>query len=132
MRSIETGVVVDVGGARSRTVCVEAPFGAIAQELATGHGCDHLFRPGQATRRYHNFVNELCRSLVADPDAPRLSLARCRSSYVWDRLQGAMALAELVAAMGICEVESLLRYTRDVQGAPRTKAGLRRALEQGR
>ncbi len=125
------GVVVCVLGPRARTVGVEAPFDALLAARA-GRGDEHLFHPGPADRRYHNFVNGLCTTLVADRSAPRLSVARCRTSYVCDRLEAGIPLADVLSATGISEVESLLRYARQVEGAPHTKAALRRALGEGR
>lgn len=123
-------VVVSVVGNKARRVWVEPPFDAIV--AAPGGDQDaYLFHPGEADRSYHNFVNDLCHTLVRDPGAPHLCVARCRSSYVCDRLAGGVALAELLAQTGIGEVESLLRYTRHVEGAPATKAELRRALAEG-
>ncbi|MHB1724827.1 MAG: hypothetical protein ACYCVN_04995 [Acidimicrobiales bacterium] len=132
VRWICGAVVIGVDSGRARSVVIEEPFGAIAAELATRRGAEHLFHPGTAKRRYHNFVNELCASLVADPDAVRLSLARCRSSYICDRLSAGVALERILDATGICEVESLLRYAVHVEGAPATKAALRRLLEDQR
>ncbi|MGH8995790.1 MAG: hypothetical protein ACRDYB_07150 [Acidimicrobiales bacterium] len=128
----EGRVVVSVGGDRARTVSVEEPFAEVAMAAARRVGEDHLFHPGEADRRYHNFVNAPCTTLVADPGAVRLSVARCRASYVCDRLEDATPLGDVLAATGIGEVESLLRYARFVPGAPHTKAGLRRVLREGR
>lgn len=125
-------VVVSVGGDRARTVTVEEPFCEVAMAAARRVGEDHLFHPGPADRRYQNFVNDVCRTLVADQGAPCLSVARCRSSYVCDRLAQGTALCDILTVTGICEVESLLRYARHVPGAPHTKAALRRVLREGR
>lgn len=124
-------VAVHVGGPRARRVVVASPFDAIV--AATGSDQDaHLFHPGHAERSYHNFVNDVCHTLVKDPGAPHLSLARCRASYVCDRLAQGVTLAEILSATGIGCVESLLRYAVHVEGAPETKAQLRRALGEGR
>lgn len=124
-------VVVSVGGDRARTVTVEEPFAEVAMAAARRVGEDHLFHPGPADRRYANFVNDVLRALVADEGAPRLSVARCRSSYVCDRLAADTPLEDVLTATGIGEVESLLRYAVVVERAPHTKAELRRALSDG-
>ena len=69
---------------------------------------------------------------MCDPGAPSLSVARCRSSYICDRLAAGTPLAGVLVTTGIGEVESLLRYALLVEGAAHTKAGLRRALAEGR
>lgn len=125
-------VVVSVTGPRARTVAVETPFADVVAERARRAGPDHLFHSGPATRRYHNFVNGLCTTLVRNPAAPRLSVARCRASYVCDRLVEKVPLAAVLRATGIGEVDSLLRYCRLVEGAPATKAAVRRALAENR
>jgi integrase len=128
----QSRVRLEVGGPRSRTVVVEAPWDAVAFVEAERVGQGHLFHPGDADRGYHDFLNVVCRILVRDPGAPRLTVARCRSSYVFDRLSDGVALGAILAATGICEVESLLRYTRYLESAPQSKAALRRALLEGR
>ena len=87
-----------------------------------GHA--HLFRPGPAGRGYKNFVTNFARTLAADPAAPRLTLGRCRSSFICDHLAAGTPVAELLAITGICQAESLARYARHVDGAP-AKAALR-------
>jgi hypothetical protein len=47
-------------------------------------------------------------------------------------LAASTALSALLAATGIVEVESLLRYARHVPGAPRSKAALRHQLANER
>lgn len=125
-------VTVVVTGERARTIRVDAPFAEVVAEAAARVGDDHLLHPGGATRRYHNFVNGLCTTLARDPGAVRLSVGRCRASFICDRLAGGTPLAIILAATGIADVESLLRYARQVEGAPSTKAALRRALAEGR
>ena len=87
-------------------------------------GKAHLFRPGPAGRGYKNFVTNFARTLAADPAAPRLTLGRCRSSFICDHLAAGTPLRELLAITGICQAESLARYARHVDGAP-AKAVLR-------
>jgi integrase len=126
------GAVVTVAGTRPRRVEVRPPYAPILLALATRPGSAHLFHPGDADRNYRNFVNHIALTLRADPNAPHLSVARCRSSYICDRLEEHWPLADLLTATGIREVESLLRYARHVTGAPKTKAGLRARLAAGR
>ena len=83
-----------------------------------------LFRPGPASRGYKNFVTNFARGLAADPAAPRLSMGRCRSSFICDHLAAGTPAGELLAVTGICQAESLARYARHVDGAP-AKAALR-------
>jgi hypothetical protein len=73
-------------------------------------------------------VNDFCRFVVHDPSSPKLTVARLRSSFVCDHLSAGTRLSELVALTGIVEVESLLYYSQQVNGAPHSKAALRRAL----
>ena len=89
-----------------------------------GAGDGHLFRPGPADRGYKNFVTNFARTLAADPAAPRLSLGRCRSSFICGHLAAGTPLGELLAITGIRQAESLARYARHVDGAP-SKAVLR-------
>jgi hypothetical protein len=79
-------VVLFVGGLRSRVVAVRPPYGARLESLAAETRDDFLFRPGPAERTYKNFVNGFCRHLVSDPEAPQLSMGRCRSSFIRDHL----------------------------------------------
>jgi hypothetical protein len=121
-------VHVSVRGPRARTTLVEPPFGAMVADQVSRAGEGYLFCPGDASRHYHNFINCLCSSLVADPDAPKLSVARSRSSYICDQIGRGTSWHEILEATGIKEVESLLRYARHVEGAPTSKAELRRRL----
>jgi integrase len=117
-------VTVRVGGPAARVVPVTAGYAGRAAGLAAGAGPAHLFRPGPAERGYKNFVTNFARTLTADPAAPRLSLGRCRSSFICGHLAAGTPVAELLAVTGICQAESLARYARHVGGAP-SKAGLR-------
>jgi hypothetical protein len=123
------GVCLVVAGPKPRTVAVRAPYASFLSGAGRGAGRAHLFHPGGADRSYHNFVNDFCR-LVATPGAPRLSSLRCRSSFICDQLGSGRALETVLEESGIAEVESLLRYTRLVHGAPRSKALLRRRLKE--
>jgi len=119
-------VAVRVGA--GRVVPVRGPYAKAVAELAGQAGPGYLFCPGGADRAYKNFVNNFCYTLGADPAAPRLSAGRARSSFICDHLAAGTPLGELLYLSGICEVGSLLRYTRHVPGAPRSKAELRRRL----
>ena len=83
-----------------------------------------MFRPGPADRGYKNFVTNFARTLAADPAAPRLTLGRCRSSFICGHLAAGTPVGELLAITGIGQAESLARYARHVDGAP-PKAVLR-------
>ncbi len=99
-------------GPPARVVPVTAPYARRAAALAAGAGASHLFRPGPADRGYKNFVTNFVRALAADPAAPRLTVSRCRSSFICDHLAAGTPLRELLAITGICQAESLARYAR--------------------
>ena len=103
---------------------VTAGYAGRAAGLAADAGDGHLFRPGPASRGYKNFAANFGRTLTADPAAPRLTLGRCRSSFICGHLAAGTPVAELLAITGICRAESLARYARHVGGAP-SKAALR-------
>jgi integrase len=117
-------VVVRVSGPAPRSVPAAGRYGLLAEELARGAGNGFVFRPGPAARGYKNFVNGFARRLSADPEAPRLSMGRCRASFICDHLAAGTPPGELLAITGICEAESLARYAHHVKGAP-SKAVLR-------
>ncbi|HEX9355061.1 MAG TPA: hypothetical protein VF933_14755 [Streptosporangiaceae bacterium] len=117
-------VVVEVSGPAARVVPAASHYAGRAARLARGAGNGYLFRPGPADRGYKNFVTNFARTLVADPAAPRLSMSRCRSSFICGHLADGTPLAELLAITGICQAESLARYARHIDGAP-SKAALR-------
>ncbi len=121
-------VSVRVGGARERLVAVNDHEAGLVSALATISGGGYLFHPEEADRSYKNFVNDFCRQLVCDPGAPRLSVSRCRSSYICDHLATGTRLSLLLEQAGIEDVESLVRYTGHVEGSPRSKAALRHLL----
>jgi integrase len=120
-----TEVVLRVRGPRPRVVPLEGHEAGLLVVLAT-ESCAHLFHPEEAERSYPNFVNDFCRGLVADPSAPRFSASRARSSYICDHLSSGTPLSVLLEVTGITEVESLLRYSIHVPGAPGSKGALRR------
>ena len=117
-------VAVHVSGPAARVVPVTAPYAGRAAALAADAGSGYLFRPGPAERGYKNFVTNFARALTADPAAPRLTVSRCRSSFICDHLAAGTPLRELLAISGICQAESLARYARHVDSAP-PKAVLR-------
>jgi integrase len=122
------GITLEVGGELPRVVPVGREWAGELRRLAAVVGGGPLFHPEEADRSYPNFVNDFCRQLVGDPAAPRLSVARARSSFVCDHLRDGTPLSELLAMTGIAEVESLLYYSRQVPGAPQSKAALRARL----
>ena len=117
-------VVARVTGNGQRLVPVASRYAGRAGELARCAGDGFVFRPGRADRSYKNFVANFARTLAADPAAPRLTLGRCRSSFICGHLAAGIPVAELLAITGICQAESLARYARHVGGAP-PKAALR-------
>jgi integrase len=123
-----SGVRLVVPGELSRVVPVTGEAALVLRRLSRGDAGEHLFHPEEADRSYANFVNDFCRHVVSDPSSPKLSVARLRSSFVCDHLAAGTRLAELLSITGISEVESLLYYSRHVEGAPQSKAALRRAL----
>jgi integrase len=117
-------VVVRVAGSRQRLVPVASCYAGRAAELARWAGDGFVFRPGRADRGFKNFVTNFARTLAADPAAPRLTLGRCRSSFICGHLAAGTPVGELLAITGICQAESLARYARHVDGGP-PKAALR-------
>jgi integrase len=112
----------------ARTVRVHPDYAALLAELTKRSDGTFLFHRQRVDRTYYNFVNDFCRQLVCDPAAPKLSANRCRSSFICDHLAAGTPLSVLLEMSGIKEVESLLRYARHVDGAPRSKAALRHCL----
>jgi integrase len=121
------GVFVSVGGAVARTVRLCDPYGEVLAKLAK-HGEDYLFRPGARARRAKNLIGEVCATLEHDPDEVALVSGRARSTFICAHLGAGTDLGQLCAMAGLGSVESLLRYARHVEGAPRSKAHLRAAL----
>ena len=117
-------VVTRVPGPAPRAVPAAGRYSPVLEELARGAGDGFVFRPGLADRGYKNFVNGFAGRLACDPAAPRLSMSRCRASFICDHLTAGTELGELLAITGISEAESLARYARHVEGAP-SRAALR-------
>jgi integrase len=114
-------VTVRVWGPAARVVPVTPDY---AGRAAARAGAGHLFRPGPADRGYKNFVTNFARTLTGDPAASRLTMSRCRSSFICGHLAAGTPVGELLAITGICQAESLARYAAHVDGAP-AKAALR-------
>jgi integrase len=110
------------GGLAPRTVPVAPPYAGRALELARRAGGDFLFRPGPADRGYKNFVGGW---LAADPDGPRLSVSRCRATFICGHLAAGTPVSLLLAITGIAEAGSLARYARHVRGIGSSKGDLR-------
>jgi integrase len=117
-------VTVRVWGPAARVVPVTPGYAGRAAGLAARAGAGHLFRPGPADRGYKNFVTNFARTLTGDPAASRLTMSRCRSSFICGHLAAGTPVGELLAITGICQAESLARYAAHVDGAP-AKAALR-------
>jgi len=117
-------VTVRVWGRAARVVPVTPGYAGRAAGLAASAGAGHLFRPGPADRGYKNFVTNFARTLTGDPAASRLTMSRCRPSFICGHLAAGTPAGELLAITGICQAESLARYAAHVDGAP-AKAALR-------
>ena len=113
------------GGPVPRTVPVAPRYAGRALELARRAGGDFLFRPGPADRGYKNFVNGFAGRLAADPAGPRLSMGRCRATFICDHLAAGAPVPVLLAITGIAETGSLARYARHVPGISSSKGSLR-------
>ncbi len=120
--------IIAVSGARPRLVPVAGPYARGLMEVAATTGAGALFRPGTASRRDKNFVNDFARKLRSDPDDPWWSMGRLRSTFICGHLEADTALSELLSITGIVEVESIVRYARHLDVASSSKAKLRRRL----
>ena len=124
VRSFGARTLIVVKGPPSRTIWVQAPYDRELARLADG-ACRYLFRPGAAVRDQKNLIGEVCATLTRDPNEVSLLARRARASFICGHLQAGTPLLELCAIAGLKDVESLLRYARHVDGAPRSKAQLR-------
>ena len=124
-RSLRVRVHADTG----RTVRVQPDYAALLAERARKTEGTFLFHRQSVDRTYYNFVNDFCRLLVCDPARAQIlgAIGAGRVSSVTISTAGT-PLSVLLEMSGIKEVESLLRYARHVEGAPRSKAGLRQRL----
>jgi hypothetical protein len=111
---------------RARTVRLLPPYD-VALAAVAERTSGYLFRPGAAVRTAKNLIGEICATLVHDPDEVGLVSGRARATFICAHLEAGTALGELCAMAGLEGVESLLRYARHVNGAPQSKAALRRA-----
>ena len=118
-------VVVAVGGPGARAVPVTAEYARRAAELARRAGSDFVFCPGPADRNYKNFVTSFTRRLAADPAAPRLTVGRCRATFICGHLAAGTPVGMLLAITGIAGAGSLARYARHVPGIASSKGALR-------
>lgn len=118
--------LIVVRGSPSRSVWVLPPYD---QELARLPDATsrYLFRPGAKVRDAKNLIGEVCAMLVCDPDEVSLLARRARATFICGLLRTGTPLRKLCVMAGLKDVESLLRYARHVEGAPRTKAQLRAA-----
>ncbi|HUX04279.1 MAG TPA: hypothetical protein VMV53_05160 [Acidimicrobiales bacterium] len=124
-------VSVTVRGPYPRDVAVLEPFAVELVESATRRN-GYLFRPGVSVRTTKNLVNDRCARLVRDGDEVRLTSGRARATFICSHLRSGTTLDELCALAGLRELESLLRYARHVEGAPRSKAALRACAQRER
>jgi integrase len=113
------------GGPAPRTVPVASRYAGRALELARRAGDDFIFRPGPADRGYKNFVGGFAGRLAADPDGPRLSMGRCRATFICGHLAAGTPVSLLLAITGIAEAGSLARYARHVPAISSSKGALR-------
>jgi len=110
---------------RDRRIVPVLPFygDELARMARERHG--YVFRPGATVRDTKNLVGETCAKLARDPDEVVLSSARARATFICRHVAAGTGLSELCALAGLRDVESLARYARHVEGAPRSKAALR-------
>jgi hypothetical protein len=116
--------LIIVRGSPTRAPCVLSPYRSELARLADGSSL-YLFRPGAKVRDQKNLVGEVCTGLVRDPDEVSLLARRARTTFICSHLKAGTPLLKLCALAGLKDVESLLRYARHVDGAPRSKAQLR-------
>ena len=111
-------VSVRVSGPAARVVPVTAGYAGRAAGLAAGAGqltCSGPARP-TAVIRTSSRTSPAPWRLIRPR---RLTLGRCRSSFICGHLAAGTPLGELLAITGICQAESLARYARHVGGTPR-------------
>jgi integrase len=92
------GVVVEVSGARARSVAVISRFHEPLLAAACFAG-ERLICGGRDPGR-RNVSDALCRALSADPGLPRLQAGRLRSSWL-ERAAQAIGLGAFMAAAGV-------------------------------
>lgn len=114
----------------NRVVPIKSPWNQILSSLKPKDD-QFLFHPGAPKRDSKNFINNFAYHLSKDPASPRFQMARARSSFICDRWNEAISLTNLLEIAGIYEVESMMRYVHHLDGAPKTKAGLRHLVLDG-
>lgn len=132
LRNLKGGDLTTAGNLTigDRTVPLRPPWNQILGSI--GRKDDQFFfHPGAVRRNYKNFINDFAYDLNQDPGSVRFQMSRARSSFIRDRWNEAMPLADLLEMAGIREVESLMRYVDHLDGAPKTKAGLRWLVANG-
>ncbi len=112
------GVVVEVSGARARTVPVLARFHGplIAAAAFAGEG---LIVGGREPGR-HNVTDALTRALSSDPSLPRLASGRLRSTWLAETasqvgLQAFMAAAGVVCSQRLGDIAASLPAASEAQ-----------------
>ncbi|MDA8384644.1 MAG: hypothetical protein M0Z88_00050 [Actinomycetota bacterium] len=108
-----------------RAVPVADPWAAILLANAPQAG-EHLFTYGSAKRDRRSYLSDFAARLMRRGAPAPFSMARARATYLCALIQEGRSATEVMRLAGIAEVESLLRYSRQVPGAPGTKAELRR------
>jgi len=122
--SYGVSTLIVVHGLPSRTLRVLSPYDVELATLTDGTP-RYLFRPGAKVRDTKNLIGEVCALLVRDKDEVSLLARRARATFICGHLEQGTPLRRLCATAGLKDVESLLRYARHVEGAPRSKAQLR-------
>ncbi len=108
-----------------RVVPLAEPWAGIMSANAPDEGA-HLFSCGSAKRSRRSYLSDFSARLTRRGAPGPFSMARARAGYLCTLIQEGRSAAEVMRLGGITEVESLLRYSRQVPGAPGTKAELRR------
>ena len=115
----------------NRVVPIKSPWDRILSSLEPVDDEAFLFHPNARNRNTKNFINDFADNLVRDPGSQRFKVAMARASFICDRWNEDISLRDLLYITGITEVESLIRYVGLVDGAPKTKAGLRHLAADG-
>ncbi len=115
----------------NRVVQIKSPWDRILSSLKPVDDEEFLFHPNAQNRNSKNFINNFADNLMRDPGSQRFQVARARASFICDRWNENISLRDLLYITGIDEVESLIRYVHLIDGAPKTKAGLRRLAANG-
>ena len=108
-----------------RMVPIADPWAGIIGANAPTRG-EHLFSYGSAKRTRRSYLSDFSARMTRPGSPGPFSLPRARATYICALIQEGRSANEVMYLGGIAEVESLLRYSRQVPGAPGTKAELRR------